>query len=208
MEQHKRRPLINDRETEHAPFRTDQLFLYIGFASISVLFLVLTLSFAYARFVSGAAALQLPLIFHANTVIIVASSFTLRNALDAIKQGRERDFAYAVGSTLVLGVLFLLFQYLGWRELVSNGLDVTKDQSGLYLIFVSVVHAGHIVAGLVALALGLYRSVQRIKDPVKELIFSAKPDATFRLGLLTKYWHFVDVLWIYLYLFFVLAAFI
>lgn len=206
MEQHKRRPLINDRNTEQAPFRTDQLFLYIGFVSISVLFLVLTLSFAYARFVSGAVSLQLPLIFHANTVIIIASSFTLRSALVAIKQGNEREYAYTVGSTLALGVLFLFFQYLGWRELLAKGLDISKDQSGLYLIFVSVIHAAHILAGLVAMGYSLFRSVQRINDPVKELIFSAQPDATYRLGLLTKYWHFVDVLWLYLYLFFVVAS--
>ena len=130
MEQHQKKLLINTRETEHAPFRTGQLFLYIGFASISMLFLVLTTSFAYARFVSGAAALQLPLIFHANTVIIIASSFTLRNALGAIKQGRERDHAYAIGTTLILGTLFLAFQYLGWRELIADGFDARKEQSG------------------------------------------------------------------------------
>lgn len=206
MEQHKKRSLVNTREREQSPFRTGQIFLYIGFASISILFFVLTATFAYARFVSGAVALQLPLIFHANTVIIIASSFTLRNALGAIKQGRESDHAYALGTTLLLGMLFLIFQYLGWREIVANGFNASKDQSGLYLIFVSVVHAGHILGGLAALAYSLFRSVQRMNDPVKELIFSAQLDNTYRLGLLTKYWHFVDILWIYLYLFFVVAS--
>lgn len=206
MEKHQQRSLISSLETERTPVRMGQLFLYIGFASIGMLFFVLTMTYAYSRFVSGAAALHLPLIFHANTAIIIASSFTLRSAISALKQDKEREYAYSISATLGLGVLFLIFQYMGWNELFDNGLVVSKDQSGVYLIFISVLHAIHIVGGLVALSISLYRSYQRMNDPVKELLFFAQTDNTYRTGLLTRYWHFVDLLWIYLYLFFLVTS--
>lgn len=184
--------------------RSDRLFLYIALASISVLFLSLTLAYVYARVLQPAAALHLPLIFHANTLIIIVSSLSFRFAVQATGLNEHKNYLYGLAITFGLGAAFLIFQLMGWMELFSGGVNLRNSQSGAYLFLISGVHAGHILGGLVVLGVALFRAYAREKDPVKMLVYIAQPTDHRQIKLLETYWHFVDGLWVYLYLFFVI----
>lgn len=193
---------LREQKSAYPRIKPEVLFLYMGLASVAVLFFALTLTYVYARIVSPSPALQLPLVFHANTVLILVSSFTFRYAMEAAKQDNDTQYIQGLGVTFLLGSLFLLFQYFGWRELLNEGVRLHKDQGGAYVFLISGVHAVHVLGGLVALGVALFRAYKRQKDPVQHLLYEARPDKIMRIKLVSRYWHFVDGLWLYLYVFF------
>jgi cytochrome c oxidase subunit 3 len=89
----------------------------------------------------------------------------------------------------VLGLVFVGGQYAAWVQLRSEGLYLATNPSSAFFYLFTVLHALHIVGGLAGLTLALWR-------------FS-KPLPTLRVSTLSTvsyYWHFMDVLWIYLLL--------
>lgn len=179
-----------------------RVFMYLGLSSISVLFLGFTGSFVYSHFQFHTPGFKLPYIFHANTVIILLSSFTLQQSMTALKRDDSVRYRNAMGLTLGLGTLFLVFQYMGWKELLHNGISLTGTQSASYLYLVSGLHAFHVLGGIGGLAFCFGTAVWRINKPVADLMFITDPEKKLRIGILATYWHFVDVLWLYLYAFF------
>ncbi len=183
------------------PIRTTVLFLVGG---LSFMFLMLSFGYAYAIFSSGQAPISLPIIFHANTVVILASSFTIHYAVSLLRQGEVKLHVGALAATFGLGFFFLVFQFIGWYELTTKGVYFGGGGSGIgnYLFLISGAHALHIVVGLGWLGYLLSKVIACMKDPVQELLVSTDPHKVSSLKLAAFYWHFVDVLWVYLYGFF------
>ncbi|CAN5377197.1 hypothetical protein BH09BAC1_BH09BAC1_17060 [soil metagenome] len=126
----------------------------------------------------------------------------------AQKHEQERAYFTAFGASFILGVLFLIFQTIGWVEMYSQGMNLKANQGYSFLYIISGLHGLHVLGGLVAMGIGLFRSYRRLTEPVAELLFSVDPQHKTRIRLLATYWHFVDVLWVYLYVFFLVNAFV
>ena len=105
-------------------------------------------------------------------------------------------------STIVLSLVFMLAQYLGWRTLFQQQIFINSDNSASYLYLISGLHFAHVIAGLPFLILFLWRAYKDMKEPVSVLVYFSDPEKRLKLRLLTIYWHFLDFLWIYLVLFF------
>lgn len=212
MEQRKLFAGVQRDKREPVVFDRSKFFLYFVLTSISVMFFMLTVSHLYARLVDGNAPVFLPQIFHANTVLILVSSVSFHFALQALKKDDDKQYLQALAVTFILGVLFLAFQVLGWVELSKNGVAFqTTDEggnTGTYLYFISGFHALHVLGGLVFLGFYLYKAIRRSYDPVQQLIHSTDPQRARPLSLMGTYWHFVDGLWLYLYLFFLASSLI
>ena len=105
--------------------------------------------------------------------------------------------------------MFMVGQFIGWNDL-SNHLDSQFLSSNLssYLYLISGLHFAHLVAGLPFLLLFYYVAKKRMKEPVSVLVYFSDPEKKLKLNLLTKYWHFLDALWIYLILFFFINSFL
>lgn len=182
------------------------IFLYFTLTAISVLFVGLTMAYLYTRFQAGMQAFVLPLVFHANTVVIIASSFTLYYAVRAANEDKLQQYIIGASATLLMGVAFIAFQYLGWQEMIQAGLGVDSTAAS-YLYLISGLHVLHVVGGIVALGISITQCYFRIHDPVKGLLFSTDPFRKKGVGHIATYWHFVDGLWLYLYLFFLVNSF-
>lgn len=183
-----------------------QIVLMASITAMGILFLAFSVSFIYARIANSAFEFYLPNIFHANTAIILASSLAMLYAQSAQKQEQERAYLHALGASFLLGVLFLVFQTVGWVEMHGQGKTLDGNQGHSFLYLISGLHGVHVLGGLGVMAVSLFKSYRRLTDPVAELLFSVDPNRTNRLRLLATYWHFVDVLWVYLYVFFVVNA--
>lgn len=182
--------------------------LYALLTALTTFFLATTAAFLYARFTNPNFQFHLPTIFHANTAIILASSFTMVFAQKAQQEDNERGYLQAMGVTFLLGCAFLAFQIVGWTETHLLGNTIKTNNGNAYLFLISGLHFLHVVGGLGVMAVSLFKSYRRLKDPVQELLFSVDPARKTRIKLLGTYWHFVDVLWVYLYIFFVVNAFV
>ena len=137
----------------------------------------------------------LPEAFLYSAAIIVLSSITMHLAyLSAKKLQFGLQKLYLV-ITIVLGLSFMAMQFYGWQLLTGQGVFFVNYNASQSFIYVFTgLHMLHIIAGIVMLTNSLVGSVRNIAQ-VRNL---------FRLETTSIFWHFIDILWIYLYVFLLL----
>lgn len=138
---------------------------------------------------------ELPVFFTWSAITAVISSVVIYLAWRSAKRDELGTNRAMIALSLLLGLVFVTFQYLGWRELVSQGLTFVnakpEDISASYVWVITVIHALHVLGGIFLLAFALVRAFQyRIHK--KEMTL---------MSVTHTYWHFVGLLWIYLFLF-------
>jgi cytochrome c oxidase subunit III len=128
-----------------------------------------------------------------NTMVLLASSVTLELARRRVA-GFMGGLKANVGSparwlyiTLALGLLFVAGQYVAWRQLSSQGLYLASNPTSSFFYVLTAAHVLHLLGGLG----GLVRVIRKLGN------FSLRRST---LDATSRYWHFMDVLWIYLLL--------
>lgn len=137
----------------------------------------------------------LPPAFLWSTLVIVASSVTFHLAKKAIAKDNRQTTSLMLGLTLVLGLLFVFLQFKGFGEVVAAGYFFTGSESTIttsFLYVVVLVHIAHLIGGLISLLIVIY-------NHYKQKYHSGQ---TLGIELSVMFWHFLDFLWIYLFLFF------
>jgi len=175
--------------------RAKKMMLWFGIISLIMSFAGLT----SAVIVSSARPdwsedLQLPNVFIFSVFAIVLSSITFLLAKRALKQGNRAATSTYLIITLVLGLAFITAQFLGFGELIDGGYYLTgptSDPKASFVFLIAFVHILHVLVGLFCLVVVIYNH------------FKQKYTATNMLGLelAGTFWHFVDILWVYLFLF-------
>jgi cytochrome c oxidase subunit 3 len=168
--------------------------LWIGIVSIVMLFAGLTSAYVVRAQNGNWLVFQLPPILLISTAIIVASSLTMFIAQKAIKKDNYQLTSIALLLTLLLGVGFFYTQYSGWKQLSSQGIYFAgkfSNASGSFLIVIAFLHLMHMIGGLIALSVSL----------TKSLLKKYSSSDTLGIELTAIYWHFLDILWVYLFLF-------
>jgi cytochrome c oxidase subunit 3 len=194
-------PEIYD-EYQNFTFHPNNVLLFLTLFGLTALFLSMSVAFVYSRIQNGQPALRLPNIFFFNTLILLGSSATMLWAKRAYLQDNTRNYQLALMATMLLSIVFMVAQYIGWRTLFSQNILITSSNSAGYLYIISILHFAHVIAGLPFLGTFLWRARTEMKEPVTVLVYFSDPEKRLRLRLLTIYWHFLDGLWIYLVLFF------
>lgn len=189
--------------------------LWIAMASIAMMFAGLTSGYIVRQSQGDWRYFDMPVVFWVSTVLILLSSGTIHLALRAFRTRQMPRYRLLVGLTLILGLAFGACQMLGFEELYAIKQPVVMSQSGeagtivaqtdmpartvrvdgnpseSFLFIIAGLHLLHILGGIVALALVVIRSWSRRKK-----VYSATG-----LEIAAQYWHFVDLLWIYLFVF-------
>lgn len=191
----------HDQSTRFHPMK---IFLYLVLAGVTMLFLSFSAAYLYSRFSVDNAVppIQLPFIFIVNTLVLVGSSFTLRWANKSYLKDDTESYQNALLLTTLLTVVFMVLQIVGWRQLFNQDLFIASSTLTSYIYVISAMHFIHVVAGLPFLVLFYYVARKRMKEPVSVLVYFSDPEKLMKLNLLTTYWNFLDGLWIYLVLFF------
>jgi cytochrome c oxidase subunit 3 len=140
----------------------------------------------------------LPQLFWVSTMAIVVSSLTLHLANHCFRTDRYPQFRMYMGATRTLGVLFVILQFWGWKQLIERGVSTVNNPSVGFIYLLSGLHIVHILIGIAALTWAVFQSFKN-SSYVDSFVFSVNPPNQLKIKLLTIYWHFVDVLWLYLF---------
>ena len=165
--------------------------LWVGIGSLLMMFAGLTSAYIVKRNQANWQTFDLPQFFWYSTVAILLSSATIFLAEKAFKRREMKKYRSLVIVTLVLGVLFITFQVLGFQQLWAKQITLTANVSYSFMYVIVSLHAAHVVGGLIALLVLFAKAFS-----TKTRTYDSIP-----VELVSTYWHFVDVLWIYLLIF-------
>jgi cytochrome c oxidase subunit 3 len=175
--------------------RSYKLLLIFGMVSMTMMFAGITSAFVVSKSRGDwTKDFAMPTAFTISAIIIVLCSVTFHLAKKAIQKNDRKRTTIMLLATLALGIAFVFFQFQGFESMISQGNYFTGPSSNInatFLYLVVVAHLAHIAGGLISLLVVIYNH------------FKQKYNSSQFLGieLGAMYWHFLDFLWIYLFLF-------
>ncbi len=189
-------------------FHPHNILLTLTLMGVTALFIAFSVSYLYTRVQSSIPPIQLPSLFFANALILLGSSYTMIQAKKAYQQDNTASYQLMLFSTIILTIIFLFSQIIAWRQLFSQQIFINYSNTASYVYLISILHFAHVVAGLPFLIIFFLTAKNKMKEPVSVLVYFSDPEKRLKLHLLTKYWHYLDGLWIYLVLFFLINYYI
>ncbi len=180
------------------------IILYLVLGGISMLFLGFTAAYMYNRVQFGLTSVALPNLFYFNTLLLIMCSYLFSRTKRAYLNDDTSLYQKLLWATLACTLVFLILQVLAWLQLKSMNSDLIEGNMTTYLYALSGLHFAHVIAGIPFLCYFIYVAHYRMKEPVSVLIYFTDPDKKRSLDLLSTYWHYLDFLWIFLVLFFLL----
>ncbi|MFD1094215.1 cytochrome c oxidase subunit 3 [Salegentibacter chungangensis] len=186
--------LTDGTETEKQG-NAKKMMLWFGIISMVMTFAGLTSAYVVSKSrPDWLASFELPGAFYWSTLVIVTSSVTFVLAKKNILSGNRKNATALLLGTFVLALLFVAFQFQAFSEIVSEGYYFTGSESSITTSFIYIlvlVHLAHLAAGLMVLLVVIYNHFKQRYHPGQML--------GIELG--GTFWHFVDVLWVLLFLF-------
>lgn len=167
--------------------------LYVSFASIIMMFGSLTSAYIVKSAAGNWLEYTMPSYFYYSTAVLLLSSLTLHSAYLSFKNKNEKAYKVLLLCSLVLGIGFVTLQYYGWNALFNVGVDLKANVSGSFLYLITGLHAAHIMGGIAAILVAIVHAFT--------LPFIVTEKRKVRFQLVLQYWHFVDILWLYLLIF-------
>lgn len=183
------------QELKQAKRKSAKPMLWVSMISMTMMFAGLTSAYVVSRKRDDWVSFDLPSAFYISTLLIILSSVAFMLAKYFIKKDNRQLASIFLVSTLILGVGFVVFQLEGFKQLFNSGLVFAGAQSTVkssFIYGITLAHLAHIAAGIIVLLVVI---INHFKNK-----YSAKDSLGLELGAV--FWHFVDILWIYLFLFF------
>jgi cytochrome c oxidase subunit 3 len=169
--------------------------LWVSMISMVMFFAGLTSAYVISMKREDWVSFDLPNALYISTILIIASSVTFFFSQRTLKRDQKDISRILLILTLILGLGFVWQQYVGFLELKASGLYFTGEGSTVstsFLIGITLMHVLHLIAGVIVLFVVIYNHFKNK--------YSSSDLLGFELGAI--FWHFVDILWIYLFLFF------
>ena len=184
----------DDSSPENSPERY-RIGMWVALCSILMLFTALTSAYMVrAGTGNDWRPIRMPPMLWVSTGLILLSSVTISVARRALKSRNHAAYKRWLLLTVVLGLGFLATQLLAWRQLVSQQVYVATNPHSSFFYLLTAVHGLHLLGGIFGLDYLLLRSWRKARDEKAE----ARREAA--AGAVALYWHFMDGLWIYLFL--------
>jgi len=180
--------------------------MYLGMFGSGLIFLFLTVAFL----ASGTGYFEqygykIPKAFILSTFVILFSGYTVSKLLIYFKEENLEKLKSNLILTAILGLVFTILQFFGWRELTMMGVDFRGLPSGSFLYILSGIHIFHLLGVMVFSIIMLVQYIQNGKSEIQQILMLTNPFEKMRIRLFTTYWHFMDLIWLVLFLVFVLT---
>jgi cytochrome c oxidase subunit 3 len=173
-----------------------KLLLLFGMISILMIFAGLTSAYVVSKSrPDWMTDFQIPTAFIFSTLVMITSSATFYFAYRSIKLNKRSQATIFFWSTLLLGFLFVYLQFKGFQQAVESGYFFTGSESNVttsFLYIVVIVHLAHLIGGFISLFIVIYNHYKQ----------KYNTSQTLGIELSAMYWHFMDFIWVYLFLFF------
>jgi len=171
-----------------------KMLLWVGCGSIVMMFAGLTSAYIVKKSQANWLEFDLPNLFWFSTLVILVSSFTIQMAVKKAKAGEMAQYRGFLSVTAILGLTFIILQIRGFQALELNNVALTgarSNSAGSFLLVIAGLHLLHLVGGVIAIAV----------ISLKALAAKSSTNQVLSVELVASYWHFVDILWIYLFVF-------
>ena len=169
--------------------------MWVAMASILMMFAGFTSAYIVKRNDSNWLQFSLPPVFWYSTAVIILSSLTVHLATKSFRARNMARYRTLITITAALGLLFIVLQWTGFQYIQAHGVKIIGAQSNASASFLGVitgVHMLHVLGGVVALLIMFFNAFNSRKKN-----YSSVP-----IEIAGTYWHFVDAIWIYLFIFF------
>lgn len=180
-------------EVKRNRIHPQKLALWIAMASMMMLFGAFTSAYMVRQGAGNWLEFRIPDIFYVSTAVIIISSFILEGSYRAFISGKEGLYKGLLLAAFAGGISFIVLQYNGWLALYDIGVELTGNPSGSFFYVISLMHVLHVLGGLTAFVVALIHAFG--------LPFKVTNRRKLRFQLVVQYWHFLGLLWIYLFFF-------
>ena len=172
---------------------TAKVVLWVALGSVVMLFAGLTSGYIVRMAEGNWKEFQIPQVFYVSTAIILLSSVTMHLSVLAVRKNNLHAVKRWLIVTLGLGLAFAFCQFIGWNALVSQGVHFVDKTtpSGSFFYAITGIHLAHVAGGILALMVTAGKSIMEKYNSGNYL----------GISLAATYWHFMDGLWIYLFVF-------
>lgn len=186
---------VENQEEKQKQARSYKLILLFGMLSMFMMFAGLTSAYLVsASRKDWIHEMILPQAFTISTIVIVMSSITIHFAKLAIKRDDRKNTTIFLIATLLLGLAFVFFQFKGFSQVIEMGYYFTGSESTVttsFLYMLTLLHLVHLFAGVISLLIIIYNHYKQK--------YNSSQTTGIELGAM--FWHFLDFLWVYLFLF-------
>lgn len=182
-------------QTERNRIHPHKFTMWVAMGSIIMMFAGLTSAYIVKKNQANWLEFNLPGIFWYSTAVILLSSLTMHLAVKSFKAREAGRYRALITVTALLGLAFITMQCFGFISLEQRNIALTgarSNSSASFLFVITGVHMLHVLGGVIALLIQFIRAFA-----VKKRNYSAVP-----VEITATYWHFVDVLWVYLFVFY------
>ena len=184
---------LNENEIRLKTIKAKKMMLLFSMLSIAMTFAGLTSAYIVSKSrPDWLKDFELPFAFVVSTIVIIFSSFSIYSAKKSLNNDSSKTTMWLF-VTFALGLVFVIAQFLGFDELISMGYFFTGAQSTIttsFLYVLTVLHLAHLFAGLIVLAVVMFKNYKN-KYKTEKLGFE----------LAVTFWHFLGILWLYLFVF-------
>ncbi len=169
--------------------------LWVAMASIIMMFAGLTSAYIVKKSQSNWLNFELPIAFWYSTFVILLSSVTLHLSQKAFLAREMARYRLLITASAFLGVFFVVLQLIGFGSLQEKGINLiggNSNPASSFLFVITGLHILHVLGGVIALLVMFFKAYYS-----KTKVYSKIP-----IEIVSTYWHFVDLLWVYLFIFF------
>lgn len=181
-------------ENEQYAIHPTKFVVWLMIVASVMLFAAFTSAYIVRRGEGNWLIFDLPQLFTYSTIVIVLSSVTMQWAYMSAKNDNLSNLKLALGLTLALGATFGAMQWFAWKELVANNIHFVGNPSESFIYVISGVHLAHVIGGLVFVLVVIGKTFN----------FNVHKKNLLSIHLCTTYWHFLGLVWVYLFFFFTL----
>jgi cytochrome c oxidase subunit III len=181
-------------EVQRRKMHPHKFTLWVALASIVMMFAGLTSAYIVKRDQPNWTSFELPKLFWISTLAIVLSSVTIHLAQQSFRRRDMMKYRALMTATAALATIFLITQVIGFQQVNAIGIRMVgsgSPSSGSFLLAIVGLHMLHVLGGIVAIVVLFFRAFSR-----KTRNYNPMP-----VEITATYWHFVDILWIYLFIF-------
>jgi cytochrome c oxidase subunit 3 len=189
---------VSNNSNQRTRIHPHKFTLWVAMGSLIMMFAGMTSAYIVRSNQANWLEFPLPGVFWYSTFVIVFSSLTMHLALKAFKARNMKRYRNLITITVLLGVLFGVLQFFGFKDLQGHGIQLFgqgSNPSASFLAIITGLHVLHVLGGIVALLVIFIRAYSS-----RSKTYNAVP-----VEIVGTYWHFVDILWIYLFIFFSLV---
>lgn len=190
--------------TEERNYVVHPLFIILTLvlASVTALFIGFSSAYIYSRIQGDLTPVEIPVLFYTNSLFLFATSYLLVITHRAYEADNTIKYKRLLWIILGFTFCFLILQIVAWRQMLSVNIGINDSTLGAYLYVISGVHFVHVIAGIPFLVFFIQDAEKRLVEPISVLIYLSDPAKKRKLRALSIYWHYLDFLWVYLVVFF------